>query len=152
MLGGAPRQAPRGDATHSCHSMAAPFEEYKKSVHYTNASGVRAICSDCHAPRPWGAKLVRKIQATGELWRHFTGKIDTPETFEAERKAMATRVWATMKANDSRERRNCHSCESMAFHKQTARAREKMEEAVKTGQTCIERHKGIAHTLPARDD
>ncbi len=136
----------------SCHSMSTPYEEYKKSPHYSNASGVRAICSDCHVPKDWTAKLVRKVQATGELWHHFAGKLSTPEKFEEHRAEMANRVWAVMKANDSRECRNCHSYETMAFHKQSARAREKMEPAQKNGETCIDCHKGIAHTLPARDD
>ena len=34
----------------SCHEMQAfVYEEYKKTPHYTNASGVRAICSDCRS-------------------------------------------------------------------------------------------------------
>ena len=136
----------------SCHSMATPHEEYKKSAHFSNPSGVRAICSDCHVPRDWTAKVARKIYASRELWHHFTGKIDTPEKFEAHRTEMAERVWSSMKATDSRECRNCHSYDSMAFHKQTPRGREKMEEAKAKGQTCIECHKGVAHALPARDD
>ncbi|HRK24179.1 MAG TPA: NapC/NirT family cytochrome c [Beijerinckiaceae bacterium] len=136
----------------SCHSMSKPLEEYKASAHYSNPSGVRAICSDCHVPKDWTAKLIRKVQATGELWHHFNGKLSTPEKFEAHRAEMATRVWASMKANDSRECRNCHSYETMAFHKQSARAREKMEPAVKSGETCIDCHKGVAHKLPPRDD
>jgi nitrate/TMAO reductase-like tetraheme cytochrome c subunit len=40
----------------------------------------------------------------------------------------------------------------MDFHKQSARASEKMQEAAKTGETCIDCHKGIAHKLPPRDD
>ena len=36
-----------------CHSMKVNLEEYKETLHYKNASGVRAICSDCHVPRPW---------------------------------------------------------------------------------------------------
>jgi nitrate/TMAO reductase-like tetraheme cytochrome c subunit len=40
----------------------------------------------------------------------------------------------------------------MDFHKQTPRAREKMEQARKEGKTCIECHQGVAHTLPKRDD
>ena len=136
----------------SCHSMSKPYEEYRQSVHFKNKSGVRAICSDCHVPKEWTAKLIRKIQATGELWYHFQGKLDTPEKFEIERKALAEHVWATMKANNSQECRNCHEYQAMDFHKQSARAREKMEEALKKGETCIDCHKGIAHKLPPRDD
>ncbi|MEQ1615476.1 MAG: NapC/NirT family cytochrome c, partial [Hyphomicrobiaceae bacterium] len=91
----------------SCHSMSKPYEEYKQSVHYSNRTGVRAICSDCHVPKEWGPKVVRKIQASAELWHHFVGKkLDTPEKFESHRRELAEKVWATMKANDSHECRN----------------------------------------------
>ena len=43
------------------------FQEYKETIHYKNRSGVRAICSDCHVPKDWVHKFVRKIQATKEL-------------------------------------------------------------------------------------
>ena len=130
----------------------APYQEYQQSAHYENASGVRAICSDCHVPRDWTAKLLRKIYATNELFHHFVGTIDTPEKFEARREEMAERVWATMKANDSRECQNCHSWHTMKFEEQSRRAREKMKEGVEAGKTCIECHKGIAHKLPASED
>ncbi len=137
----------------SCHEMKQTvFEEYRKSAHYSNASGVRATCPDCHVPREWGPKVMRKIQASNELYHHLLGTIDTPEKFEAKRAELAEHVWATMKANDSRECRNCHSWEAMDFHKQTPRSREKMEEGRKEGKTCIDCHKGIAHHMPKRDD
>ena len=137
----------------SCHEMKnTVYEEYKKSPHYTNASGVRAVCSDCHVPKEWTAKLARKIQASNELYHHFRGTIDTPEKFNDKRAELAQHVWDTMKANDSRECRNCHSWDAMDFHKQTPRSREKMEEGRKEGKTCIDCHKGVAHTLPKRDD
>lgn len=139
----------------SCHEMnQLVYQEYKKTVHYTNRTGVRVICSDCHVPKDWTAKVVRKIQATNELYHKVVGTIDTPEKFEAKRKAMAERVWASMIKSDSRECRNCHSYEAMDFHKQSARGREKMQESMKKGETCIECHKGIAHKLPPmpRDD
>ena len=61
---------------------------------------------------------------------------------------LAQHVWATMKGNDSHECRNCHSWEAMDPHKQSARARSKMEKAQQEGKTCIDCHKGIAHLLP----
>ena len=137
----------------SCHEMKSTvYEEYRKSAHASNRTGVNAVCADCHVPKAWGPKLWRKIQATNELLHHFRGTIDTPEKFEAKRKELAEHVWAGMKANDSRECRNCHSWEAMDLHKQTPRAREKMEEGRKEGKTCIECHQGIAHALPKRDD
>lgn len=137
----------------SCHEMRSTvYVEYQKSPHYNNRSGVRATCPDCHVPKEWIPKLKRKIQATNELFHHFRGTIDTTEKFNNKREEMAEHVWAGMKANDSHECRNCHSWEAMDPHKQTPRAREKMEEGRKEGKTCIDCHKGIAHTLPKRDD
>lgn len=144
----------------SCHEMKdTVYEEYKTSIHYKNASGVRAICSDCHVPHEWGPKMVRKIQASNELLHKVLGTIDTPEKFEAKRGELASHVWASMKKTDSRECRNCHSFDAMSFDHQRARSREKMEPValgtdLSQGTTCIDCHKGIAHKLPVveRDD
>ena len=65
----------------SCHEMRdTVFQEYKETIHYRNRSGVRAICSDCHVPKDWMHKFVRKIQASQELYSKFItgGIIDTP--------------------------------------------------------------------------
>jgi cytochrome c-type protein NapC len=134
----------------SCHEMRdTVFQEYKETIHYKNRSGVRAICPDCHVPKDWTHKFVRKVQASKELYSKFiAASIDTPEKFEAKRMELAEHVWATMKDNDSHECRNCHSWEAMDPHKQSARARSKMEQAQKDGKTCIDCHKGIAHLLP----
>ncbi len=144
----------------SCHEMRdTVYQEYQTSVHFKNASGVRATCSDCHVPHAWGPKMVRKIQASNELLHKFLGSIDTKEKFEAKRLELATHVWAKMKATDSRECRNCHSFEAMSFEHQRQRSREKMEPVangtnLSEGSTCIDCHKGIAHKLPKieRDD
>ena len=134
----------------SCHEMRdTVFQEYKQTVHYKNRSGVRAICSDCHVPKDWSHKFVRKIQASQELVSKFiTFSIDTPQQFEAKRMELAEHVWKTMKESDSRECRNCHSWDAMNHNKQTPRARKEMEQAERDGKTCIDCHKGIAHLLP----
>ncbi len=134
----------------SCHEMRdTVYQEYKQSVHYQNPSGVRAICADCHVPKDWTAKLVRKIKASNELYHKIAGTIDTPEKFEAKRLELAENVWAEMKSNDSRECRNCHSYDAMHFEKQRPRSAEKMRVAFEEGKTCIECHKFIAHKRPA---
>jgi nitrate/TMAO reductase-like tetraheme cytochrome c subunit len=130
----------------SCHEMENNvYAEYKPTIHYTNRTGVRAGCPDCHVPDPWVHKMVRKIQASNELYHKVVGTIDTPEKFEEHRLAMAKRVWKTMKETDSRECRNCHNFESMAPQFQKPRARNQHLNAFKDGQTCIDCHKGIAH-------
>ena len=134
----------------SCHEMRdTVFQEYKETVHYKNRSGVRAACPDCHVPKDWTHKFVRKVQASQELYSKFiSGAVDTPEKFEAKRMELAEHVWKTMKESDSRECRNCHSWDAMNPDKQHPRARTKMAQAQKEGKTCIDCHKGIAHLLP----
>jgi len=134
----------------SCHEMQAfVYQEYKQSPHFTNGSGVRAICSDCHVPHAMAPKLWRKFQATyNELPNHVLGSIDTREEFEAHRKEMAEHVWAKMKSNDSRECRGCHTREAMVLGKQKPRARAQHTDMLTTHETCIDCHKGIAHHLP----
>jgi cytochrome c-type protein NapC len=133
----------------SCHEMRdTVFQEYKQTIHYSNRTGVRATCPDCHVPREWGPKLARKAAATFELWGKITGAVDTPEKFEAARMKLATNEWAKMKATDSRECRNCHSFEGMSGEIQKQTVYKKHMGAKAQGQTCIDCHKGIAHHLP----
>jgi nitrate/TMAO reductase-like tetraheme cytochrome c subunit len=134
----------------SCHEMQAfVFQEYKQSPHYRNPSGVQATCADCHVARALVPKLVRKTRATFiEVPSHFMGKINTREKFEAKRLELAEHVWTEMRANDSRECRECHNPTAMALVDQKPRARAQHEDALKSGETCIDCHQGIAHKKP----
>lgn len=133
----------------SCHEMRDNvYQEYKKTIHYSNRTGVRATCPDCHVPKEWGHKMIRKIQASAELWGKLVGTIDTKEKFEANRLRLAEHEWARMKAVDSRECRNCHSFESMDTEKQKLRGAKMHKLAQEDQQTCIDCHKGIAHSKP----
>ena len=130
----------------SCHEMEENvFQEYNKTIHYTNRAGVRATCSDCHVPRPWVHKVVRKIQASNEVLHKVLGTIDTPEKFNNSRLHLAKNVWRTMKETDSRECRNCHDFSTMNPETQKSRARKQHINAMQAGNTCIDCHKGIAH-------
>ena len=134
----------------SCHEMRDNvYREYQNTIHYSNRSGVRATCPDCHVPKEWIYKVARKIQATNELYHKLMGTIDTPEKFEAKRLQLARNVWRTMKKTDSRECRNCHDYKSMDYVKQERRAMIQHDQGLESGQTCIDCHKGIAHELPA---
>ena len=134
----------------SCHEMRdTVYQEYKQTVHYANPSGVQATCADCHVPRSWIYKMVRKLKSTSELYHKVMGTINTPEKFEARRLYMAERVWGSMRASDSRECRNCHDFKSMDLNEQNIYAREEHARAQEQGETCIDCHDGIAHQLPA---
>ncbi len=133
----------------TCHEMRDNvYQEYKETIHYSNRTGVRAICSDCHVPREWGPKMVRKAKASFEIWGKLTGAIDTKEKFEAKRMELATHEWDRMKSNNSQECRNCHSFEAMSGELQKQTPYKKHMKAKEEGKTCIDCHKGIAHHLP----
>jgi cytochrome c-type protein NapC len=133
----------------SCHEMRENvYEEYKETIHYNNRTGVRATCPDCHVPKEWIHKVVRKIQASNELLHKALGTIDTREKFEAKRLTLAKNVWAAMEKTDSRECKNCHNFEFMDLTKQERRSQKRHAKAQTNGKTCIACHKGIAHELP----
>ncbi|WP_310451949.1 NapC/NirT family cytochrome c [Sulfuritalea sp.] len=132
-----------------CHEMRDNvYVEYKKTIHYSNRTGVRAVCSDCHVPKDWTHKMIRKIQASKEVWGKITGVINTPEKFAEHRLKMAESEWARMKASDSRECRNCHSFDAMDVEKQKLRGAKMHKIGIEEKKTCIDCHKGIAHTKP----
>ena len=134
----------------SCHEMRENvFQELKSTIHYSNRSGVRATCPDCHVPHNWTSKIARKIQASKEIWGKLFGSISTREKFLDMRFELASHEWERLKANDSLECRNCHSAESMDITKQSPRAASAHQRSLFSGEkTCIDCHKGIAHRLP----
>lgn len=138
----------------SCHEMRDNvFQEIKPTIHYTNRSGVRATCPDCHVPHNWTDKIARKMQASKEVWGTIFGTINTREKFLAKRIELAQHEWARLKANDSLECRNCHDLTYMDFTVQSKRAAEQHERFLLSAeQTCIDCHKGIAHQLPEMAD
>ena len=141
----------------SCHEMEENvYEELKETIHFANRTGVRATCPDCHVPKEWIHKVIRKIQASNELYHHFiTKEVDTPEKFEAKRLKLAQNVWKAMKKTNSRECRNCHNFGSMDLERQEERSAERhdphvweVQDGKEPSKTCIDCHKGIAHKLP----
>ncbi|HXF65159.1 MAG TPA: NapC/NirT family cytochrome c [Burkholderiales bacterium] len=133
----------------SCHEMRDNvYAEFKGTIHDTNRSGVRAICADCHVPREPVPMLVRKVEATFELYGKLVGTISTKEKFEAKRYELAKRVWKRMKETDSLECRNCHTESAMNAELQSQRAKTRHAKMKTEGLTCIDCHFGIAHKEP----
>ncbi|PVV18347.1 MAG: cytochrome C [gamma proteobacterium symbiont of Ctena orbiculata] len=132
----------------SCHSMKVNLEEYKETLHYKNASGVQATCSDCHVPKPFIPKMIAKVMAAKDVYHEIMGTIDTREKYEAHRWDMATRVWEKMRASDSRECRSCHEFTNMDLSEQDRSARKRHPKAMDEGKACIDCHKGVAHEEP----
>lgn len=132
----------------SCHTMKIPLGELQQTPHWQSASGVHAGCADCHVPEPFFPKMVAKVIAAKDVYHEIIGTIDTPEKYEAYRWDMANRVWAKMKATDSRECRSCHEYAHMDLAAQDRSARARHSNAPDKGETCIDCHKGVAHAMP----
>jgi cytochrome c-type protein NapC len=67
-----------------CHVMRDNvYQEIQPTIHFTNRSGVRAKCADCHVPHEWTFKMARKMQASKEVWGFIFGTISTREKFLA---------------------------------------------------------------------
>jgi len=88
----------------SCHEMRDNvYQELQTTIHFTNRSGVRATCPDCHVPHAWTDKIARKMQASKEVWGKIFGTIDTREKFVDRRLELEEHEWARLKANNSLE-------------------------------------------------
>jgi len=140
----------------SCHEMEDNvYQELQETIHWSNRTGVRATCPDCHVPKDWTHKIIRKIQASNEVYHKLMGTIDTPEKFEEHRLELALHEWKRMKDANSRECRNCHNFGSMDLEKQDSRSADRhdphvweVQDGKEPTKTCIDCHKGIAHHLP----
>lgn len=133
----------------SCHQMAnGPFVMLQNTTHFKNETGMAPGCSDCHVPKEFVPKMIRKIQASREVWSTITGKIDTKEKYLEHVAEMKGREIARLRANDSQECRNCHAVERMLLAEQTVKAREFHEAMMREGGTCIDCHQGLAHMTP----
>jgi nitrate/TMAO reductase-like tetraheme cytochrome c subunit len=134
----------------SCHEMGTPYQEYTRSVHFSNAIGIRASCGNCHVPPAFIPGLIRHIQAYAEVWGHMRGELNTPVKYEAHRAELAQTIWKELKSNDSAECRSCHTVAAMALASQNAFAAARHAPGYMTANhlTCIDCHKGVAHSLP----
>ena len=101
----------------SCHSHEVNIRaEYEASSHFSNRTGVRTECADCHLPQGnWFETVAYKMVVSLDIIPELMGKVDTPEKWEAHRGEMAESVWAEYRANDSRYCRTCHTREAMDF-------------------------------------
>lgn len=135
---------------YTCHSHELFIKpEYEASSHFSNASGVRAGCSDCHLPHDnWFELVWTKAVVSLDIIPEVMGKIDTAEKYEAHRAEMAESVWRQFKSNDSKFCRSCHSFSAMNFDEQERNAARRHGKAEERGETCIDCHYGMVHKAP----
>ena len=133
----------------ACHSMQWVANEHRASSHHVNRTGVVAGCHDCHIPKAYPEVLWYKTRAgIKDVVQEARGVISTEEKFKKERLRMAKLVWDEYKANDSRACRNCHQFTAEIVAKQKDFVKPMHAQALAGTATCIDCHKGIAHTAP----
>ena len=135
--------------SNSCHGMTWAAEEYRKSIHYANPTGVQAGCHDCHIPHTYPQLLWVKAQAgVRDAIAEMRGVLSTEEKFKKERLRLAKDVWADIKDQNAATCRNCHAFNTEVVAKQKEGA-QPMHKMVLDGQAvCTDCHKGVAHTAP----
>jgi nitrate/TMAO reductase-like tetraheme cytochrome c subunit len=134
----------------TCHSHDKfVFPEHKGSVHYTNRTGVRSMCVDCHVPHHYPAILFYKAKAgIRDAVAEFRGTISTQEKFEKERWRLANNVWEEMRENNSANCRTCHDPTAMNAEAQSKMAVKRHQKFAEGKATCIDCHTGVAHKDP----
>lgn len=134
----------------ACHSHERFIKpEYQASTHFRNASGVRAECADCHLPHDnWFELMFTKAVVSVDIVPELAGKIATEQKYNAHRGEMAQKVWQEMLGNDSKFCRSCHDFAAMNLEAQGRMPSRRHAAAMKSGQTCIECHRGLVHALP----
>lgn len=133
----------------ACHSMQWVANEYKASGHHMNRTGVTAGCHDCHIPHSYPYLLWYKAKAgMHDVIQEMAGTISTEEKFKKERLRLAKVVWDEYKENNSENCRTCHVFTKDIIAKQKDFVQPMHEQVLAGGATCIDCHKGIAHTAP----
>jgi nitrate/TMAO reductase-like tetraheme cytochrome c subunit len=134
----------------TCHSHAKfVYPEHQQTSHYSNRTGVRATCGDCHIPHDYPAKLIYKAKAgIRDVVGEMRGTISTQEKFDKERWRLANSVWDEMRENNSANCRTCHDRAAMASDKQSENAVKQHKKFDAGKATCIDCHSGIAHKEP----
>lgn len=143
LLTAAVRYATTNEFCTSCHSMTFAHEEYKKSRHYSSASGVRAGCADCHVGRG-----VKRLGVFGQLfsdyWIELTNPIATEQEWEKRRPELAKEVREEM--NRCRESSTCLGCHNPeSIRPDNERKRNAHNRIKGEGKSCIECHKNLVH-------
>lgn len=134
----------------ACHSMQWVAQEYRQSGHSVNAIGVSAGCHDCHIPHAYPELIWYKAKAgLHDAIHEMRGTISTEEKFNEERLRLANVVWAEMKANNSENCQSCHKFNAEVVAKQKDFVKPMHQQFLAKSATCIDCHKGIAHTAPA---
>lgn len=133
----------------ACHSMTWVAQEYRRSIHYANPTGIQATCHDCHIPHAYPQLLWYKAKAgIHDAIAEARGVISMQEQFKKERLRLAKSVWAEFKETNSANCQHCHTFTPEIVAKQKEFVQPMHQLVLNKESTCIDCHKGVAHTAP----
>jgi nitrate/TMAO reductase-like tetraheme cytochrome c subunit len=132
----------------TCHSHEKfVYPDHQKSIHYSNRTGVRAMCTDCHVPHHYPAVLfVKAKQGLKDAYAELRGTISTQEKFDHEKWRLANIVWDEMRENNSETCRSCHDPKAWDSKKQSEDVQPMHKKFLAGKATCIDCHTGVAHS------
>jgi nitrate/TMAO reductase-like tetraheme cytochrome c subunit len=147
-----------------CHSMQWAAAAYRKGPHYSNESGVRTSCADCHIPfedRPatpfqyvFGTLWTKGLDGTQDVVAKTRGVIADRERWDAEKPRLGEKVRAWFQRTNSATCLGCHKLEAFSGEGGSAFMKSEVHSgALKADKVdCLQCHPGIAHVysnLPA---
>ena len=134
--------------SNACHSMQWVAQEYRQSNHFINRTGVRRRATTATSHRYPQLLWYKAKAGTRDAIGEMTEVISTEEKFKKERLRMAKEVWAEFKETGSANCRTCHVFTKETLAKQKDFAQPMHQQVLAGAATCIDCHKGIAHTAP----
>lgn len=126
-----------------CHSMTYAQESYRRSVHYSSPSGVRATCGDCHVSPGLLAATWDHAVGLRDLFKQLFGPDYNDPVVNALRlpqAAFTARDW--FRRRDSATCKTCHTLEAILGQRADTAAIHRDEGA---GKTCIDCHYNLVH-------
>jgi nitrate/TMAO reductase-like tetraheme cytochrome c subunit len=137
----------------ACHTMKPAYDSYQRSVHFTNAAGVRASCSDCHIPYEsarnnggwqWLQLVAFKARVgLTDAVSEFRGTISTQEKWKTERPRLGKQVHEFVQRNDSLTCRGCHDLRAFSTGTMQTLVHDDSMSAKKVD--CVSCHAGMGH-------
>ena len=129
-----------------CHEMEENvYQEYTPTIHYSNRTGVRATCPDCHVPRPLGPQGgAQDPGQPGDL-----SQADGHGGYPGEvRRTPPDHGEAGLDGDEDDRFPGVPQLPQLRIHEPQVSAApgpQAAPECLRDGQTCIDCHKGIAH-------
>ncbi len=131
----------------SCHTMTLQASDpyFQKSVHRSNAAGIRPSCGECHIPTTnWFIETYTHVSSgIRDMYVTLTRDFSNPQTWETRRAALEQEVLADLRASNSVTCRSCH--DAAAIQPKSEAGRQSHAALAQGGVTCVDCHVNLVH-------